>query len=112
MLNRRISLKRFKRLIMEAVKNKPSNIRYGQCVFNFIDENFHVARQIQMEDNIDCFYDDSQVPLFIINARRPLPLGRGRIAGPSSWFEGLHFLFVIFFINILVFFLTFQTIYR
>lgn len=68
MLNRRISLKRFKKLIMETVKNKPSNIRYGQCVFNFIDENFHVARQIQMEDNIDCFYDDTKVPLFIMNA--------------------------------------------
>lgn len=51
--------------ILEAMKNKPTYIREGQFVFNYIDEKYGVARDIQFEDNIDCFYDDTQIEQFI-----------------------------------------------
>ena len=40
-------------------------IRYGQAVFNYVDEYFGVARKVQFEDNVDCFYNDDAVDAFI-----------------------------------------------
>lgn len=57
-----------KREIIEAMKDKPRFIREGQFVFNYIDEKYGVARAIQFEDNIDCFYDDSKINTFIAKA--------------------------------------------
>lgn len=54
-----------KREIIEAMKDKPRYIREGQFVFNYIDEKYGVARAIQYEDKIDCFYDDRQIDKFI-----------------------------------------------
>lgn len=57
-----------RREIIEAMKDKPRYIREGQFVFNYIDEKYGVARAIQYEDKIDCFYDDSQINTFIAKA--------------------------------------------
>lgn len=57
-----------RREIIEAMKDKPRYIREGQFVFNYIDEKYGVARDIQFVDNIDCFYDDSQINTFIAKA--------------------------------------------
>jgi hypothetical protein len=57
-----------RREIIEAMKNKPHFIRDGQFVFNYIDEKYGVARDIQFQDNIDCFHDDSQINTFIAKA--------------------------------------------
>ena len=54
--------------IIEAMKHKPLFIREGQFVFNYIDEKYGVARDIQFQDNIDCFHDDSQINTFIAKA--------------------------------------------
>lgn len=47
---------------------KPSNWRDGQFVFNYIDEFYRIARYLQFRENIDCFYDDSKIDLFIEKA--------------------------------------------
>lgn len=57
-----------RREIIEAMKDKPRYIREGQFVFNYIDEKYGVARDVQFQDNIDCFYDDSQINTFIAKA--------------------------------------------
>lgn len=57
-----------RREIIEAMKDKPHFIRKGQFVFNYIDEKYGVARAIQYEDKIDCFYDDSKINTFIAKA--------------------------------------------
>ena len=39
--------------------------RLGQAVFNYVDEHLGVARKVQFEYNVDCFYDDDAVDAFI-----------------------------------------------
>lgn len=39
--------------------------RWGQAVFNYVDEYLGVARKVQFEDNVDCFYNDDEVDAFI-----------------------------------------------
>ena len=45
---------------------KPSHWREGQFVFNTIHRLYGVARTVQFNDGIDCFYDDSKIDQFII----------------------------------------------
>lgn len=47
---------------------KPKNWREGQAVFNYVDEVYGVARIVQFHENIDCFYDDSQIDAFIVKS--------------------------------------------
>ena len=54
--------------IWEVVSKCPKNWRKGQKVFNVIEDLYgDVARQVQMVDGVDCFYDDSDetINLFI-----------------------------------------------
>lgn len=60
-----ITKEEFMNNILEGIKKYPSDWRYGQKVFNFIDEKFGVARMVQYDDHIDCFYNDSNVDDFI-----------------------------------------------
>lgn len=39
--------------------------RWGQAVFNYVDEYLGVARKVQFEYNVDCFYNDDAVDAFI-----------------------------------------------
>ena len=39
--------------------------RYGQSVFNIVDQCIGLARTVQFCDGIDCFYDDEKVDTFI-----------------------------------------------
>lgn len=59
-----MTLEEFKNSIYSI--EKPSNWRDGQFVFNTIDELYKVARKVQFENNIDCFYDDSKINQFIV----------------------------------------------
>ena len=54
--------------LWEEVAKAPKAWRKGQAVFNVIDEKWGVARAVQFEDGIDCFYDDKQIDLFIDKA--------------------------------------------
>lgn len=55
-----------------AIKKCPTEWRRGQAVFNYINQNYHVARQVQFEDGIDCFYNDDKIEPFIIASYRKL----------------------------------------
>lgn len=53
-------------LKQEIANNKfPTSWRKGQGVFNYIDSVYGVARKVQFEDNIDCFYNDDSIDDFI-----------------------------------------------
>ena len=52
-------------IIDNRIQYYPKEYRKGQAVFNAIDEEFGVARDVQYTKNIDCFYDDSKVDDFI-----------------------------------------------
>ena len=58
-----MTLEEFKNLIYSI--EKPSHWREGQFVFNTIDSLYGVARAVQFEDGIDCFYDNSKIDQFI-----------------------------------------------
>lgn len=55
----------FKNDIIKALNDKPEWSRKGQFVFNYINEKYNVARDVQFGDNIDCFYDDKYIEIFI-----------------------------------------------
>ena len=59
-----MTLEEFKSSIYNV--EKPSHWREGQFVFNNIDSLYGVARIVQFNDGIDCFYDDSKINQFII----------------------------------------------
>ena len=42
--------------------------RWGQAVFNYIDQYIGVARKVQFEDHVDCFYNDDAVGAFVEKA--------------------------------------------
>lgn len=54
--------------VWEKVAASPQCWRKGQAVFNVIDENWDVAREVQFVDGIDCFYDDEKIQEFIDHA--------------------------------------------
>ena len=41
------------------------NYRWCQAVFNDVDEYLGVARKVQFEYNVDCFYNNDAVDAFI-----------------------------------------------
>lgn len=61
----------FYKLIQDKVATYPSNWRKGQKVFNAAEEclleltNRNIARDVQFEDNVDCFYDDNAIDDFL-----------------------------------------------
>ena len=58
-----MTLEEFKSSIYNV--EKPSDWREGQFVFNTIDSLYGVARTVQFNDGIDCFYDNSKINQFI-----------------------------------------------
>jgi len=54
--------------IENVIRNKPDNFREGQAVFNYIDEKYHIAREIQFRKGVDCFYNDKNIKSFINEA--------------------------------------------
>ena len=51
--------------VFREAANRPSYIRFGQFVFNYIEEHYGVARQVQFIDGVDCFYRDDKVLEFL-----------------------------------------------
>ena len=54
--------------VWELVAKCPKSWRKGQSVFNVIDENWGVAREVQFVDGVDCFYNDDAIQEFIDHA--------------------------------------------
>lgn len=53
-----------KKIADNIVKDYP-HIRYGQAVFNFVDERYGVSRIVQFKCGVDCFYNDECVDDFL-----------------------------------------------
>lgn len=51
--------------VATAANTRPSYMRFGQFVFNYIEEHYGVARQVQFIDGVDCFYCDDRVMEFL-----------------------------------------------
>jgi hypothetical protein len=62
-VSKKITLKDIKKEIYSV--DKPLQLREGQFVFNRVDELYGVARTIQFNDRVDCFYDDSKINEFL-----------------------------------------------
>lgn len=45
--------------------NRPSYIRKGQAVFNYVNHKYGVARAVQFKDGVDCFYDNKKIEAFL-----------------------------------------------
>jgi hypothetical protein len=59
------SLKDHVKQIAKSIIYENPYIRYGQAVFNYVDEKYGVARIAQFDYGIDCFYDDTKVEQFL-----------------------------------------------
>lgn len=44
---------------------QPPYWRKGQFVFNYIDQIYGIARDVQFKDNVDCFYNDDKIDAFL-----------------------------------------------
>lgn len=61
-----VTLEEFIQDIYSKMSDKPKDWRRGQFVFNYIEENYgDVAREVQFQDKIDCFYNDDKIEEFI-----------------------------------------------
>ena len=55
----------FEEDILKNIKILPENWRKGQKVFNYIDRKYGVARTVQFDCDVDCFYRDDLIDKFI-----------------------------------------------
>lgn len=60
-----MTLQEFKNDIFSGIKELPENWRKGQKVFNYIDKKYGVARTVQFDYGVDCFYNDNLIDKFI-----------------------------------------------
>lgn len=60
----------FKQTISDLIPKCPKEWRRGQSVFNIIDQVWGVARAVQFQDGVDCFYSNKEedINLFIDKA--------------------------------------------
>lgn len=63
-----MTLNQFIADVMSLIDECPRTWRKGQSVFNIVDAKYGVARAVQFEDHIDCFYDDEQIEPFLLAA--------------------------------------------
>ena len=59
------TLEELKNEVMTEAQNRPSYIRLGQFMFNYIESVYDVARQVQFDDKVDCFYLDKNIDEFL-----------------------------------------------
>ncbi len=55
----------FREDVLNGIKAFQNNWRKGQKVFNYIDSKYRVARKVQFDYGIDCFYRDDLIDKFI-----------------------------------------------
>lgn len=54
--------------VFKNIKDLPSNWRKGQKVFNYIESKYKIARIVQFDCGIDCFYKDDLIDKFLEKA--------------------------------------------
>jgi hypothetical protein len=60
-----MTFEEFKEDVFNNIKDLPENWRKGQKVFNYIERKYGVARTVQFNCNIDCFYNDNLIDEFV-----------------------------------------------
>lgn len=58
----------FKADVFKNIKDLPDNWRKGQKVFNYIESKYKIARIVQFDYGIDCFYRDDLIDNFLEKA--------------------------------------------
>lgn len=54
--------------VLSGIKAFQNNWRKGQKVFNYVDAKYRVARKVQFDYGIDCFYRDDLIDKFLEKA--------------------------------------------
>lgn len=68
----------FREDILLKVECCPKEWRKGQAVFNVVDCEYGVARSVQFNDGIDCFYDDTRIEEFLKAAWKKYDYSKNR----------------------------------
>lgn len=55
----------FREDVLNGIKAFQNNQRKCQKVFNYIDSKYRVARKVQFNYGVDCFYRDDLIDKFI-----------------------------------------------
>ena len=55
----------FREDVLNGIKAFQNDWREGQKVFNYIDSKYRVARKVQFDCGVDCFYRDDLIYKFI-----------------------------------------------
>lgn len=55
----------FREDVLNGIKAFQNNWRKGQKVFNYVDSKYRVARKVQFDYGVDCFYRDDLIEKFI-----------------------------------------------
>ena len=51
--------------IFKNIKDLQNSWRKGQKVFNYIESKYKIARKVQFDYGVDCFYRDDLIDKFI-----------------------------------------------
>lgn len=60
-----MTFEEFNQEVINEADKRPSYIRKGQAVFNYIDAKYKVARIAQFSYHVDCFHRDDLIDEFI-----------------------------------------------
>ena len=60
-----MTFEEFREDILKNIKTLSENWRKGQKVFNYIERKYGVARTVQFDHGVDCFYNDDMIDKFI-----------------------------------------------
>ena len=55
----------FREDVLNGIKTFQNDWREGQKVFNYIDSKYRVARKVQFDYGVDCFYREDLIDKFI-----------------------------------------------
>lgn len=64
----KVGKEKFLKDIWDKVAEYPKDWRLGQTVFNIVDSEYGVAREVKDKDGIDCFYDNGYIDMFLEKA--------------------------------------------
>lgn len=59
------SYQEYKNECLIVAENRSRFLRKGQAIFNYVDENYGIAREAQIVHKIDCYYFDEKIEEFI-----------------------------------------------
>ena len=62
----------FREDVLNGIKTFQNDWREGQKVFNYIDFKYRVARKVQFDYGVDCFYRNYLIDKFIETAYKLL----------------------------------------